>query len=120
MFVYRVEKADGNGPYQGTASSFIPHVYGIDLQKHPIPHDDMPTNGPPWRSYRFGFRSKAQLRAWFSKLDRELVASRGFQVRRYRVPKNWVLLGGKQVVFNPDVAELSATLDPVSLEPVTT
>lgn len=118
MFVYRVETLDGQGPYQGTRNDFIPHVRGIDLRKHPIPMEDMPTDGPPWRPYRFGFKSKAQLRAWFNRLDRKLVASKGFYVRKYKVPKKWVSKGGKQVVFKPTYAEPVALLDAVTLRPL--
>lgn len=117
MLVYRVETADRQGPYQGTATNFIPHVHGIDPVKHPTPGVDMPTSGPPWHPYRFGFKSRRQLQAWFNRLDRKLLASKGFHVQVYKVPPKWVSKGGKQLVFRPTYAKPVVRLEPVTLRP---
>lgn len=128
MFVYRLETADGKGPYQGTPTGELPHVYGVDTEKHPVPPADGMGGEPPWEGgsrygmapHRFGFASKKQLRDWFSLLDRRYVASKGYYVRRYSVPRKWVHHGRKQVAFHPDYAKPGPKLHPVTLEPVTT
>lgn len=103
--VWRVENNQGLGPY-----SVRPGVYELSeevcerLHSHPTPELDF---GKIWwdtptELYVFGFKSIYQLRRWFTSADLEELFKLGYRVVKYRVAKELVIFGTRQVAFSLD------------------
>jgi hypothetical protein len=127
--IYRVEDADGAGPYGKSRLGSYRHEAsgGFDLDKrHPMPQSDYTlwelmryARGPdgtharddwnfaPW--VHFGFSSIAQLEAWFDPRDRAALHAQGFRVAVYEAPKGSTAAGRTQAIFCPEMAERADT-----------
>jgi hypothetical protein len=69
MYVYRVEDADKRGPYRNWSNC---PVRNVETKQTPTPQSDGLDNAHELRDYRYGFKSKNALRAWFDERDRRL------------------------------------------------
>lgn len=115
MKIYRIENADGDGPYN---AAYKPG--GLLYQMH-TEDDDGPitaheTHPSPWADiasfasrhegkYRFGFKSMEQLTQWFGPRARKLLESYSFELVEYEVPDKFILPGYRQVAYHPLHAE---------------
>lgn len=63
--------------------------------------------------YHFAFASEYDMMRWFTREEREELASKGFYLAVYEVPEDEVIIGGHQVMFRKSHAELKGfiTLD---------
>lgn len=63
--------------------------------------------------YHFAFASEYDMMRWFTREEREELASKGFYLAIYEVPEDEVIIGGHQVMFRKSHAELKGfiTLD---------
>ncbi|EFD8933400.1 hypothetical protein CNO49_003377 [Escherichia coli] len=63
--------------------------------------------------YHFAFASEYDMMRWFTREEREELASKGFYLAVYEVPDDQVIIGGHQVMFRKSHAELKGfiTLD---------
>jgi hypothetical protein len=109
VFVYRVEDSERWGPYhQGGSGDVYEHL--IRTMKHgeqphtPSSYGDIPAYNPFIEGkWRHGFLSIEMLMRWFN--DCEAVLDRnGFKITRYEVPRERVLIGGHQLVFDAEYA----------------
>lgn len=97
MKFYRVENAEGMGPYQ--AGLCRPHLYD---DNHPSPADSgLPSN--QYENY-YGFASKGSLKNWFRKSDLNIFEAFGFNTYEYQVKSRDVTRGRKQAVMKRDSA----------------
>ena len=99
MLVYRVETEGGLGPYIGCGMD------GPASDRHPMPWND-PGLGPQrdWpEPSRFGFHTLQSYLAWFDGFERRLNGM-GCGVTMYEVADEHVVVGAKQLVFNPEKA----------------
>ena len=109
MIVYRIEDANGRGPYSlGVCRK---HDIGYDGNKrcrHAAPCDEGWDVFDAERvlgitchsSALFGFASKRQLVAWFPRDARAKLAAEGCTIVRYRVAKQNAHVSPTQCVFN--------------------
>lgn len=97
--VFSIRNEFNEGPYCGQGKCPGPwmdtgHYDGFN---HPSPGEDF---GEQWYSIKnansdwipdkliqFGFRSLAQLKAWFSETERERLALKGYKVHKFKVEK---------------------------------
>ena len=56
--------------------------------------------------YHFAFASEYDMMKWFTREEREELASKGFYLAVYEVPEDEVIIGGHQVMFRKSHAEL--------------
>ena len=95
--VYRVQNKDGKGPYRNT-KEWSTHDHDSSY-KTPLPSKDF---GSAWyhqeKPVKFGFRTMAQLRGWFTKRELGSLEKLGFTICRLMVEKI-VLESSKQVAF---------------------
>ena len=56
--------------------------------------------------YHFAFASEYDMMRWFTREEREELASKGFYLAVYEVPDDQVIIGGRQVMFRKSHAEL--------------
>ncbi|MFP9216333.1 hypothetical protein, partial [Enterococcus faecalis] len=56
--------------------------------------------------YHFAFASEYDMMKWFTREEREELASKGFYLAVYEVPDDQVIIGGHQVMFRKSYAEL--------------
>lgn len=107
MRVYRVQDANGEGPYQSLTWASWAFLEGVD------PDGDRdkrwPTHGALDEVYdtgevRFGFKSPEQLASWFNERERTALEMAGFRVAVYDAPRVWP--GRKQVAFDIEGAKL--------------
>ena len=105
MIVYRVENADGRGPYVGNP---VPEMDDAANDRQPMAWQDGLSewwNDGKANAYRYGFRTLEQIKSWFLPDQLTILARHGFRVTEYEVPQSHVLSGKKQVVFNPEQAK---------------
>lgn len=100
--VYRVENAEGQGPYRpdGPANGFNHSC----VNSHPTPHND---GIPCPEEYVCGFTSREQLKEWFDATERTTLRAEGYMIALYIVPGECVVDGKKQLVFDPSKADLA-------------
>lgn len=142
MHVYRLQTADGRGPYtiarRGYAPSLPPSYLLIEREwnenphrrditdPHPSPSEDglertWPNGTPRWSCLDHGeycgFESLDQLRAWFlhEPHDAQALTNMGLLVTVWKVHGRHVRKGGKQVVFYREKAELIDSYPPTKL-----
>ena len=105
--VYRLEGKNGQGVYvggharkagvRGSAQSHQPMAWMDGLDRD-------------YDTHKFGFKSIAQLKAWFDDpYDRRDLADVGVQVKIFEVSKGRVCYGGRQLTFNKSKAKLIGT-----------
>lgn len=102
MLVYRVEDSEGRGPYRkraGYVHEWSKDENGHNDYNHPSPYQDGLPGMWDMESYICGFKSKAQLKAWFSEEELSNLEALGFSIKTFEVPKSDVKVGGKQVIF---------------------
>ena len=118
ILVYRVEQADGTGPYWGKTRGF--GWYSKSRCNHssdgrPGPQECSKIKSTFGRNvpidYNFGFYSLASLKSWFTKSDRKLLKEDGYSVNVYRVPQKSYFRATKQCVFIKEDSEFVEKLD---------
>lgn len=116
--VWRIENADGEGPYANDDET-VPLAFRT-ISKHPAPYMD-PGLSDWWGTsifdekpeYVFGFKSLSQYRKWFNDITfRRELEREGFQLNRYEVPDDWFKASNHQAVFVKDKAKLIETRSP--------
>jgi hypothetical protein len=109
--VYRIETVNGYGPYH-TESRYIPFERRADA--HPTPDDIldiMDMNGERIKHYYFGFATITQLKRWFRKKDRDVLAKNGYRVSKYEISDKYYYRNKTQAAFLKLEAKLVQTLD---------
>lgn len=102
MKIYRVEDAEGNGPYGWGNRGY--------MEKFPDNDDGHPTDAEDGIGYRrgnsfedsgwrFGFSSLEQAGQWFDAPRRRALADAGYSLRAFEVEPDRVLSGTRQVAF---------------------
>lgn len=106
MHVYRVETAEGDGPYMGIDFDWAIHV-GSPARSHPAPDRDGCGDGTR-RGYACGFRSLGQGARWFAATSAlaEAMNRHGETLAVSVYAAEDVLEGGAQVMFDPATARL--------------
>jgi hypothetical protein len=107
--VYRVETVDGDGPYwrgpgQAAIHGDLCFDYERAVRRVPTPYLDNLSGFN--HEHSFGFKSREQLEAWFTRSEREYLAGCHFLVSVYEVDDDLVQYGNKQVVFDRKAATL--------------
>lgn len=112
--VFRIEDAEGVGPYQGNPPGSLPLIdEHVDDPHKPAPYDDGLGDYPPgkWRDVRFGFTSLEQMQAWFAtEEERRELANAGYRVAVYEAHPDRHMLGGHQCIFDLTRAEKVETI----------
>ena len=111
MLIYRVETKEGYGPYWQPPEGCCGQIDQTNNPKRPGPlsetwHGDKDKwllSGPPARG-KFAFANPEQFRSWFPRKEVEYLAKFGFELVRYEVPDDYVLVGEHQVMYNSDHA----------------
>lgn len=105
MRIYRIELADGTGPYVGGVS---PASFWYESARHPTPLDD-PALG--FRQshqddgWRFGFASPEQMRFWFYREEwRRELEEMGYMLSVYECEQ--AQYSDAQAIFHPNYAKL--------------
>jgi hypothetical protein len=116
MLVYRIENAAGEGPYRGNGDCKRWLLSGAASSSRPPPFEDKRLR--EIRNYcgdrkisqlhallakdatACGFSSMKQLRIWFNFSDVRRLAREGFHIYCYEVPKQNVMQGSNQVLFD--------------------
>jgi hypothetical protein len=98
MKVYRIEDADGRGPYslKGIGEAHAKGTHCPDRNPSPKRSDVISFDS---EKDVFGFRSMRQFRTWFLTEDRKHLAGKGYLLSVYSVPRKFVLHGRKQLAF---------------------
>jgi hypothetical protein len=113
MIVFRIEDADGQGPYRTCNKSFE-CAFENDFLKHPTPFQDSLLS-PLWRKldrnerdqFSCAFKSEEQLNSWFYNQEfLEWLHANGFHMALYRAFADEVLIGHSQVAFKKSDAAL--------------
>lgn len=108
MKVFRVEyKIDGEGPYSVHKKelSFVDaHTWQRDT--HPTGHRDGLEHD---ESYYYGFKTMAQLTAWFTKKDRLEMHKEGCHIVTYRMLRKDMEYSLRQAIFIRDNARVINT-----------
>lgn len=99
--VYRVEDAEGLGPYKFRDDTALETMYSAhaDSPYHPQPEDDgVNILDIADKSFFYAFTSLDQLAEWFAGYGEEL-AQCGYFISEYAVPSNHTVHGSRQVLF---------------------
>lgn len=118
MLFYRVETAEGKGPYRCTADWYTYEEEDIMREDRvwPMPSEDCALSDY-WlsldygeeKAHIFGFRDLDQLKAWFYKRSmREALHERGYRVSYYSGVGHY---GDSQAVFRKDSALFMGSFD---------
>lgn len=110
MLVYRIETGSGEGPYVDKDDSLWHAESHNSNPRTPGPHDDGIGQAHNLEEYRYGFKSIADLKAWF--LPQELVnlAKLDYSISVYKIDDSLVIHGRKQIAFEYDAAEYVETI----------
>lgn len=106
MTVYRVENKEGKGPYCGSSYfDWQTEIYNSHRNPSPIDDgiwdsDDYFDNTAYYSRYYYGFKSMEQYINWFNIENRLELLEKGYVLRRYEVPDEWVVEGYKHLAFN--------------------
>lgn len=123
MIVYRVQNANGRGPYSAISHEGLPDWHVRDLARHnakPRAHLDgqiwvhqlgMPDH--EWEQYRTGTVRREQLRDWFDWRDCKFLQAHGFDL--VTIDAHLVVIGNHQCVFRVDQSRVVDTASPVTL-----
>jgi hypothetical protein len=114
-YVYRLENAEGRGPYTATVDNEICEKYGWKWatrphseHQHPTPVEDLGLRSFWLKSlphkrikyFRFGFESVDQYLEWFDcPIERDNLFKKGFELKKIEAKE--VYYGHKQVLFIP-------------------
>jgi hypothetical protein len=105
MKIYRVQKADGSGPYRsGLIEMWLKSSHNGG--SHPNAYNDRLLKAK-WSKmseakqerYKFAFSSMRQLQSWFNKSELKRLKALGFEIKELRVSKRDVIMGSRQVIF---------------------
>lgn len=114
-FVYRIENAEGDGPYRKANNLSIP-MYCSDDHPNPVLESEL-----NWlflddrEEWYFGFNSMEQLNRWF--YDEEWLYemhSAGFRITVWDVPFEGLYTSRSQAIFIREDADLVATRSLIS------
>jgi hypothetical protein len=102
MFIYRIQDADGFGPYQ--SSKVIRDIYDHHNEIAYDPDSRTPSPyceglGPVEEFHRFGFASLEQLDRWFTAEEQAALFREGFELVVLEVPDYAVRVGQHQCKF---------------------
>lgn len=115
MYVYRVETLDGCGPYNGSKDVKFPSLGVL----HPGPRQDGIRDFDSC-VHHFGFASIEDFQNWFGlRFIRRNLFKAGFVLNKYRIRKEYVVVGGRQVAFEKKKAKRVGTFDVRSDERLT-
>jgi hypothetical protein len=94
VLVYRIEHwEEGYGPYWSKR-------FTVDVSHdHLAPKDDFATDAWKHPDHKFGFRSLAELYAWFDRREVRALREQGFHITVFDVPDSAVTPGRSQVAF---------------------
>lgn len=109
MKVLRVTDSRGHGFYTSGAA----RKSGLSISSgptRPFPDEDGIMGVEDY--HRFGFKSEAQIRAWFDEEVIYLRYAERAQVRVYEVPDEHVVEGRSQLIFNRNHAKLISIKKP--------
>jgi hypothetical protein len=109
--VWRVENAEGAGPYRNDAAP--PHCDGYtDPESHPAPRDDFAVffkeededgyyeaRDELIAPYVFGFPTREAALRWFDDYDLAYMAERGYVLREMESDEVYVSDSGRQCMF---------------------
>lgn len=121
IIVYRVENQDGCGPYRTGSLRGKQHEVGEWLNSQYVKLDEIRHKRPmPYSDGIFehtdddycGFHGIKKLRQWFTKEELQKLQEAGFQINKYKVPKELVIDGNRQVMFRKKAAKKLATVKP--------
>jgi hypothetical protein len=139
VYIIRFEESDGTGAYANAVRKVVdqhsisPYECGYGNEcPHPI-DDEWPQEFKAMGRIAhifylakflkidqtemfFGFSSPTQVRNWFKDEHRSLIAQAGAPPVMYKVPKESVLVGRCQAVFDKTKATKIGQLDPFTLE----
>lgn len=101
--VYRVERVDGQGPYNAVGYAQIHGGYP-NYGQHPMPYDDGIQSVP--HEWQFGFACLPDLERWFSPAARAKLHAHGYRLSVYEPTRGRVKLGYAQVCFDRERARL--------------
>lgn len=109
MKVYRLENAQGIGPYHAMLfqwDKWTNRNHGT-IPEAPGPCEDgigIALN--EYKSFKFGFSSLTQLHQWFNDYELEKLAELGFYLGVYEIDANCVRSGKKQIAYRSEFAVL--------------
>ena len=89
MLIYRIENAEGKGPYMSVGQSAFATEYHNEGSGRPEPeYDFAPTKWEKAHKYKwvFGFSTLDQLSKWFNLKERKKLNELGFKVALYEAP----------------------------------
>lgn len=108
--VWRVQDKYGRGPYSGVCEDFLSS--GVwrecehdDTTGRPGPDEDtfstpvLDLLGRPSIGLKFGFRTKADLKRWFTPRELAKLSELGYKPVKLKAKKVWY--GKKQAIFQP-------------------
>jgi hypothetical protein len=118
--VYRIEDADGLGPFQSEAArdAIDAWNYNFDVDNYPDPRHDEGfdfdalfdrVDEEKW-SARVGCCSPEQLQHWFDEEQCQALAALGYSFVTYQVDPDYLVSGEFQAVFDRNHAETAARL----------
>lgn len=121
-FVYRLETANGEGPYRGFIGNKSYFSIATDefdewsTFRHPTPFSDSKMDLPydfPMELYNCGFANLNQYFKWMFKGQwRKNFEELGLYLNKYKVALPYVEFGSAQVVFKKNKSELVASYSP--------
>jgi hypothetical protein len=105
MTVYRVQNANGEGPYNPTDRHDVP--MNTPKGSSPLPEDDFSANdwGIQTGEHRFGFEKPEHAKKWFGEDILNRLGTRGFALEPVKARRVYRSKSGRQVFFLPHESE---------------
>jgi hypothetical protein len=109
--VYRIENAEGKGPYNTTWFAIDDQQKTVNCGKLMLDHADAEHPSPfnddnltysiyeEFRKYVCGFDSMEKLNNWFSNYWQRTLASINYTIHTYEVPDENIVYGEYQIMF---------------------
>lgn len=107
--VFRVEDAEGYGPYRGASMELL-DAHNGDPKNHPTRWNDKGLKHRsdtfwPDGAVRFGFQSMRRMCEWFTPEELNALFEMGFRIAIYKMPQDAAAHGDKQTIFKCAEAE---------------
>jgi hypothetical protein len=122
MLFYRVEDANGEGPYQTKQPGMEVWYMRCDfehdmIKRHPMPHDDAglcawynPLSWEVRKHHHYAFKDLDQFKSWFYTMaSREYLKRYGYQINVYECDDGQY--GDTQAMFRKDEAKFLYSLE---------
>lgn len=113
MTIFRLENKEGKGPYTNVGGKIRPelHMAHVDDYDHPSALGDFNKTIDDWRKscraiqdgWLCGFQTLQELKDWFGDFLPRLIKYDQMLIRQIEIEDGGVLIGGKQVLFNPSM-----------------